>query len=68
MIIPRGGSAVLLHCKDNLVSSAGDKASLNFIELGHVDDKGMVKANGTAFYDANATHILVTLYPYIQMR
>ena len=29
LIIPRGWSAVLLQGKDNLVSSAGDKASLN---------------------------------------
>ena len=46
LIIRHGGSAVLLQGKDNLVSSAGDKASLNFMELGHVDGNGMVKANG----------------------
>jgi hypothetical protein len=61
LIIPRGGSAVLLQGKDNLVSSAGDKASLNFMELGHVDGNGMVKANGAAFYDANATGKLAYL-------
>ena len=55
LIIRHGGSAVLLQGKDNLVSSAGDKASLNFMELGHVDRNGMVKANGAAFYNANAT-------------
>jgi hypothetical protein len=55
LIIPRGGSAVLLQGKDNLVSSAGDKASLNIKELGHVDANGMLKANGAAFFDANAT-------------
>jgi hypothetical protein len=44
LIIPRGGSAVLLKGKDNLVASGGDKASLNFMELGHVDN-GMVKAS-----------------------
>jgi hypothetical protein len=55
LIIPRGGSAVLLQGKDNLVSSGGDKASVNIKELGHVDANGMLKANGAAFYDANAT-------------
>lgn len=61
LIIPRGGSAVLLQGKDNLVSSSGDKASLNFMELGHVDGNGIVKANGAAFYDANATGKLAYL-------
>jgi hypothetical protein len=61
LIISRGGSAVLLQGKDNLVSSGGDKASLNFMELGHVDANGMVKANGAAFYDANATGKLAYL-------
>ena len=61
LIIARGGSAVLLQGKDNLVSSGGDKASLNFMELGHVDANGMVKANGAAFYDANATGKLAYL-------
>ena len=60
LIIPRGGSAVLLQGNDNLVSSGGDKASLNFMELGHVDANGMVKANG-AFYDVNATGKLAYL-------
>jgi hypothetical protein len=59
LIIPRGGSAVLLKGKDNLVSSAGDKASLNFMELGH--GNGIVKANGAAFYDAKATGKLAYL-------
>ena len=58
LIIPRGGSAVLLQGKDNLVSSGGDKASL---KLEHVDDNGMVKANGAAFYNANATGKLAYL-------
>jgi hypothetical protein len=61
LIIPRGGSAVLLQGKDNLVSSGGDKASLNFMELGHVDANGMVKANGAAFYHVNATGKLAYL-------
>ena len=37
------------------MSRIGDKASLTFRELGHVDANGMVKANGVAFFDANAT-------------
>jgi hypothetical protein len=37
------------------MSSGGDKASLNFKELGHVDASGIVKANGAAFFDAYAT-------------
>jgi sorbitol-specific phosphotransferase system component IIA len=61
LIIPHGGSAVLLQGKDNLVSSGGDKASLNFMELGHVDANGMVKVSGAAFYDANATGKLAYL-------
>jgi len=60
-IIPRGGSAVLLQGKDNLMSSGGDKASLNFMELGHVDVNGTVKADGAAFYDTNATGKLAYL-------
>jgi hypothetical protein len=60
LIIPRGGSAVLLQGQDNLVSSGGDKASLN-LELGHVNANGMVKANGAAFFDANATGKLTYL-------
>jgi hypothetical protein len=71
IMVMHRGSAVLLHGKDNLVSSGGDKASLNFMELGHVDGNGMVKANGPYFMmrmrEANS-HILVILYPYIQMR
>lgn len=61
MIIPRGGSAVLLQGRDNLVPSGGDKASLNLKELGHVNANGMVKANGAAFFDANATGKLAYL-------
>jgi hypothetical protein len=62
LIIPRGGSAVLLQGKDNMVSSSGaDKASVNIKELGHVDANGMIKANGAAFYDANATGKLAYL-------
>ena len=61
LIIPRGGSAVLLQGKDNLVSSGGDKASINIKELGHVDANGMLKADGAAFYDANATGKLAYL-------
>ena len=45
----------------SLVSSGGDKASLNFMELGHIDGNGMVKANGAAFYDTNATGKLAYL-------
>ena len=59
--MPRGGSAVLLQGKDNLVSSRRDKASLNFMELGHVDANRMVKANAAAFYNANATGRLTYL-------
>jgi hypothetical protein len=51
----------LLQRKDNLVSSGGDKVSLKFMELGRVDANGMVKANGAAFYDANATGKLAYL-------
>jgi hypothetical protein len=61
LIMRRRGSAVLLQGKDNLASSGGDKASLNFMELGHVDANGVVKANGAAFYDANATGKLAYL-------
>ena len=61
LIIQRGGSAVLLQGKDNLVSSGGDKASLNLKELGHVDANGMLKGDGAAFYDANATGKLAYL-------
>jgi hypothetical protein len=57
LIIPRDstGSVVLLQGNDSLMSSGGDKASLNFKELGHVDASGIVKANGAAFFDAYAT-------------
>jgi hypothetical protein len=55
LIIPRGGSAVLLQGKDNLVSIDGDKASVNIKELGHIDANGTLKGDGAAFYDANAT-------------
>jgi hypothetical protein len=57
LIIPRDtkGSAVLLQGNINLISSTGDKASLDFRELGHADPNGMIKANGAAFFDANAT-------------
>jgi hypothetical protein len=45
-----------------MVSSSGaDKASVNIKELGHVDANGMIKANGAAFYDANATGKLAYL-------
>ena len=61
LIIPRRWSAVLLQGLDNLVSSGGDKASLNLKELGHVNSNRMVKANGAAFFDANATGRLAYL-------
>lgn len=57
LIIPRDtkGSAVLLQGNVNLISSSGDKASLDIKELGHMDPNGAIKANGAAFFDANAT-------------
>ena len=63
LIIPRDtkGSAVLLQGNINLTTTNGDKASLDFKELGHVDANGMVKANGAAFFDPNATGKLAYL-------
>jgi hypothetical protein len=63
LIIPRDtkGSAVLLQGNINLRTTNVDKASLNFKELGHVDTNGMVKANGAAFFDVNATGKLAYL-------
>jgi sorbitol-specific phosphotransferase system component IIA len=63
LIIPRDtkGSAVLLQGNINLTTTSGDKASLDFKELGHVDANGMVKANGAAFFDPNATGRLAYL-------
>ena len=57
LIIPRDtkGSAVLLQGNVNLISSSGDKVSLDIKELGHMDPNGAIKANGAAFFDANAT-------------
>ena len=52
---------MLLQGNINLTTTSGDKASLDFKELGHVDANGMVKANGAAFFDPNATGRLAYL-------
>ena len=69
LIIPRDtkGSAVLLQGNINLTTTNGDKASLDFKELGHVDTTGMAKANGAAFFDSNATGKLAYLSNTVYM-
>jgi hypothetical protein len=60
VIMPRGsGGAILIQGRVNIMSSSGiDKSSFDFKELGHANTNGIVKANGAAFFDPNATGTL----------
>src|SRR5438132_5746071 len=44
-----------------IMTSSGDKASLSFEEIGHLDSNGTITANGASFFDANATGKLAFL-------
>ena len=61
LIISRGSSIIVGKGQAAMMTSSGDKTSLTFEEIGHLDANGTITASGASFFDANATGKLAFL-------
>jgi sorbitol-specific phosphotransferase system component IIA len=64
LVMPRdNGQAINTKGHVVIMTNSGEKASADFQEIGHVEynNKGIITATGTAFFDANATGKLAFL-------